>query len=240
MSGRKSNLAKFHTITDEAMSQAEIISEVTSIEFLDNIGFQFTWTGDAEGDFAIQVSLDYDQDSFGNILSAGNWAPITLSPAPAAAGSAGSAYVDLNQLSAPWIRGVYTSTFLESGSITAVADVSGSLNSKFFTIDGADGTDWYVWFDNGTGVDPAPTGRTGVHVTYTNDDSAATLGGLIRTALASVTSIDTIAGANAVATFSQTDPGPGALADGSAATGFTLAYTTTTGVLNAWITGKML
>lgn len=241
MSGRKSNLRQFQTITAGDMSQAApIVSAVTNIQMLDNIGIQFNFTSAPTGDFTVDVSTDYAQDTYGNVTNAGNWIPITLSPAPAAAGAAGNIFINITEISAPWMRQTYTSTLLESGSITLVADVAGSLNSKYFTLNGADGDNWYVWYDNGSGVDPAPAGRTGIPVVYTTGDTASTLGGLTRTAMAGITSIDTIAGSTSHATFIQTTTGPGALADGTAATGFTFAYTAASGSLDAFITGKMI
>lgn len=88
-------------------------------------------------------------------------------------------HVRLDDLLAYAIAGV-----AEQTQINLVADVAGSLNSKFFDINSAlDANKYYVWFDNGTGVDPAPAGRTGVHIVYSNGASAATLAGLVATAL---------------------------------------------------------
>lgn len=109
MSSRKNTLLKFQTITNGDMSTAAITSSVTSIQFLDNIGVQVNWTGTAPvGTIAVQVSADYAADEFGNVTNAGNW--FTLPVSPAVSGGTGSVYVDLNQMSAPWLRVVYTKT----------------------------------------------------------------------------------------------------------------------------------
>lgn len=105
---RKNTLLKFHNIIAGDMSAASITSAVTNIQFLDNIGVQFNFTGTPNGTFAVQVSADYAQDSNGNVQVAGNWIPVTLPSTPVAAGAAGQVYIDLNQLSSPWIRIVYT------------------------------------------------------------------------------------------------------------------------------------
>lgn len=111
MSGRKSNLESFHNIVAGDMSQATITSIVTNIEQLDNIGFQLNWSGTSPvGTIAIQVSLDYAQDYLGNVTNTGTWATIGITPTPSVSGNTGSAYIDVNQLSAPWIRAVYTKT----------------------------------------------------------------------------------------------------------------------------------
>lgn len=96
-----------------------LTSAVTCIQWLDNIGIQFNWTGAPVGSFAIQVSADYVQDPEGRVTNPGNWIPLTLTylSAPNVFTSAQSVptsvgspiYIDLNQLSSPWIRSVYTS-----------------------------------------------------------------------------------------------------------------------------------
>src|SRR5690348_1807014 len=81
-----------------------LTSPVLSLRFLDNLGIQFHFTGTPTGTFQVQVSSDHEQDPQGNVTVAGNFVPITLSPAPVAAGAADDIYIDLNQLSAPWVR----------------------------------------------------------------------------------------------------------------------------------------
>lgn len=97
------------------MSLASITSDITEVKLQDNVGIQLHWTGTPVGTFAFQVSLDHKKDPNGNVLVAGNWVSLPMSPAIAAAGGADDAYVDLNQLSAQYIRVVYTRT---SGSGT--------------------------------------------------------------------------------------------------------------------------
>lgn len=103
---RKNNILKFQNITNGDMSQATITSAITDIQFLDNIGIQLNFTGSPVGIAAIQVSADHAQDMFGNVTMAGSWATITSSSM--VGGS--PIYFDLNQLSAPYLRIVYTKT----------------------------------------------------------------------------------------------------------------------------------
>jgi hypothetical protein len=111
MSGRKSNLGSYQTFTNADMSQATLTSALTNIEFLDNVGIQLSWAGTSPvGTFEVQVSLDHQQDQYGNVTNAGNWAPISFTSPPAVSGNTGSVYLDINQISAPWIRVVYTKT----------------------------------------------------------------------------------------------------------------------------------
>lgn len=117
---RKNNLLKFQNITNGDMSQASITSAVTSIQFLDNISIQLNFTGSPVGIAAVQVSADHSQDMFGNVTVAGNW--VTVSSASMVGGS--PIYFDLNQLSAPFIRVVYTRT---SGSGTLNGFISAKM-----------------------------------------------------------------------------------------------------------------
>lgn len=101
------SLLKTHLITAASMG-ASVTSAAFPCQFQDNIGIQLDWTGTPTGTFTVQTSVDHAQDAQGNISVAGHWITLTLSTAITAAGSADDAYIDLNQLSAPWVRVVYT------------------------------------------------------------------------------------------------------------------------------------
>lgn len=108
MSGRKSVLNQFRNIADGDMS-GDLTSAVTAIQFMDNIGLQCIWAGTAPvGTLQVQVSLDHVQDQMGNVLVEGNWAAIDVTAT--VSGDTGSIYIDLNQLSAPYIRVFYDRT----------------------------------------------------------------------------------------------------------------------------------
>lgn len=66
--------------------------------------------------------------------------------------------------------------------ITTVADVSGSLNSKYFYFNSADNaTRYYAWIDvSGAGVDPNVPGRTGVQISISTNDTANTVASTIQ------------------------------------------------------------
>lgn len=96
---------------------SSLTSGVTPIEFLDNIGIQLNFTGTPTGAFDVQISMDYDPQT-----GSGNFISLTFSTAPVAAGSANQIYIDLNQMSAPWLRIVYART---SGTGTLDAFVNG-------------------------------------------------------------------------------------------------------------------
>jgi len=103
------NIDFFQLIKNASMTGA-ITSAAVETKQQDNIGIQFNWTGTPTGTFSVMVSLDHKQDAQGNVTVPGNWIPLTLSPAITATGSANTAYVDLNQLSAAYIQVVYTPT----------------------------------------------------------------------------------------------------------------------------------
>lgn len=126
---RKNTLQSYKTINAGDMSTASLTSTVTSIQYLDDIGVQFTWSGSPVGTFAVQVSADFVRDDTnGQVMNTGHWVPIVLSywngtvfvtdtSLPTSVGS--PIYVDLALLSAPWIRVVYTKTS-GTGTLTAV------------------------------------------------------------------------------------------------------------------------
>lgn len=115
----------------------------------------------------------------------------------------------------------------EVSSVTFVADVAGSLNSKYFTVQKADdGTKNYVWFNiNSAGVDPAPSGYTAVPVTGATGATATTLAAAAATALTSAGY--TASASSGVLTITNAATGGATdTADSAAATGFTFSTTT--------------
>lgn len=74
----------------------------------------------------------------------------------------------------------------EASSVTAVADTAGSLGGTYWLVS-TPTTHYYVWYDDGSSVDPAP-GGTGIHITYTDNATAATIATLTKTALDAISS----------------------------------------------------
>jgi hypothetical protein len=75
----------------------------------------------------------------------------------------------------------------ESISITAEANVSSSLDGKYFLISQPSGG-YYVWFDcTGSTADPALADLTGIKITLTTDDTDQTVSDLIVTAVDAIT-----------------------------------------------------
>jgi len=113
MAGNSKQVFKpFKVITDGNMSLSSITSQYTNIQGLDNVGYQVNFTGTPTGTFSVEISMDYQPGNGPNAepANAGNWISLPLVPAIIAAGSPDIAYIDLNQLSAPWIRLIYTKT----------------------------------------------------------------------------------------------------------------------------------
>lgn len=119
MSGRKSNLRLFKALVDGDMSQATLTSTVSCIQWLDNICYEFVWTGSPVGVLSVEVSANHAQDELGNVTVLGDWVPLTFSywngstfvtdfSIPTSVGS--PVFLDLALLSAPWIRAKYTKT----------------------------------------------------------------------------------------------------------------------------------
>jgi len=120
MSGRKNVL---YTYQDPLITAASMAASITgtpvNINFMDNVGIQLAWSGSNPiGSITFQVSLDYDPNN-----SVGTWTTVQLTPGNnltiSPAGTADNAYVDLNQLSATYIRVIYTTAPTSSGALTA-------------------------------------------------------------------------------------------------------------------------
>lgn len=119
-------------------------------------------------------------------------------------------------------------------TVALVADSSGSLNSTYFLLNDANNSHlYYVWFSiNNAGVDPAVPGRTGVKISGSTNAAAATLGGVMATAIAALNSTNSFT-TSGTSTVTITDKISGPLTpavDGVAATGFTFAVTAGLGI----------
>lgn len=97
-----------------------ITSAVTNIQFLDNIAIQIDYSGTLPvGNIIVEASSNHQQDAQGVTTVAGTWVDLGLGlTAPT---STTPIYVDVNQLSAPYIRVRYART---SGTGTMNAVIS--------------------------------------------------------------------------------------------------------------------
>ena len=123
-------------------------------------------------------------------------------------------------------------------TLTPTNGVASNLNSTYFTFSllntSGSATNFYAWFNvNGQGVDPAVAATTAVPVAIAAGATDSAIGTALRAALnavAGVTARAVISGATNQAIITASFVGnPTNIADGAAATGFTLA-TTTAGV----------
>lgn len=135
----------------------------------------------------------------------------------------------------PWQTSDQPSTVAptaEVQNVATVADVSGSLNSTFWTFYTAGNANgYYVWYNiNSAGVDPAPAGLTGIAVTGATNATANTLAASTRTAVAAAVSgsLVTVSGATNNVGLTNVQYGAcTAAADGTATTGFTFTASAT-------------
>lgn len=118
------NLLKpVHFLSGQSLATS-FTSSAIEVRNQDNVGIQLHWTGAPVGVFGVQVSSDHMEDLEGNIQVAGNWVAIPLNPTVSASGSGDDAYIDLNQISAQYVRLVYTRTS-GTGSVDAIAVAKG-------------------------------------------------------------------------------------------------------------------
>jgi hypothetical protein len=110
----KSSLKPYHVSTNQSLG-ADFSTTPTNILNMDSVGYEIdvSSASSLNGVFSVQVSLSYDRDSLGNVLNAGSWTTIedaNGNPIQATVTANGTVVFDLNQLSAPWVRVLYTRT----------------------------------------------------------------------------------------------------------------------------------
>lgn len=104
-------LGKYQLFSSVAVSSTTTYTSSTvHILNLDNVFLQLDVSGTPNGSFSVQVSTDHQEDQEGNVIVAGHWIALTLSPAPTVTGSAVDIGIDLNQLGASYLRVQYTNT----------------------------------------------------------------------------------------------------------------------------------
>ena len=123
MASTKNVLSTYQIVTAGSMA-ANITSTVTSIKYLDTVAFQLNIGSGATGTFDIQSSLDYVQDSQGNVVVPGNWISVKslFDSITNPAGSASEQLVtSIRALPLEWLRLIYTAS---SGSGTLNAFIT--------------------------------------------------------------------------------------------------------------------
>lgn len=131
--------------------------------------------------------------------------------------------------------GAYSSELAEISQVETIADVSQSLNNKYFLISAAnDSTLYYVWYDvDGNGTDPASvttppaelSGRTGIQVAITEDALASAVASATASAIDAFSDFSALASSNEV-TITNVDGGAATnISDGASPqdTGFGLS-----------------
>lgn len=115
----------------------------------------------------------------------------------------------------------YGEAVMQSENITCVADVTSSLNNKYFLFYTPAGVKHYAWFNTGAGVDPAVSGGTAHSVSISAGATAATVASALQAVLDVVTGFDCSVD-GAVLTLTATTAGYAKHAhEGGGATGFT-------------------
>lgn len=188
---------------------------------------QISATGTAAGTFKLQAS---DDQVFLPTLPS-HWNDIT--GATVSVSGANSYLIPKIDLCYEYIRAVYISTAIVVNNITTVADVSNSLNNKYFYVNSAS-VAYYVWFNvSAGGTNPLVPGKTGIEIDISTNDTANTVAAAIRAAtIAGIT----LSGATNHAIFTNNVGGPAPSAvDGAAPTGFSFSATQPSGTISAQI-----
>lgn len=106
--GMRPIIETFHLVDSQSMASS-ITSDPIEIKYMDNVGVQLQWTGSPVGTLSVQVSADFKADTNGNVLNPGQWTDLPLSPPPQIINGP-PIYVDINQISSPYLRVKYTAT----------------------------------------------------------------------------------------------------------------------------------
>lgn len=113
----------------------------------------------------------------------------------------------------------------ERTCVNLVADVASSLEDTYFEFETVDPdevvTEYYCWYDAGSGVDPALAGKTAVPVVIAPNDSASVIAGLTTTALDALGELNAVQRAESVLMENSYLGAVTATVDGAAPTGFT-------------------
>ncbi len=128
MASTKKTLKQYAVISAGSMTGTAVLtSSITAITGMDDLGYQFDFTGSPVGTFQIQVSANHNQDELGNQITAGTWVPVTVTYWNGSAFVSGTTiptsvgtpiFVECTQFSAPYIRCVYTNAS-STGTLTA-------------------------------------------------------------------------------------------------------------------------
>ena len=113
-------LRAFQAIVDGDMS-GDITSTEIDTTFLINHSVQFTWTGNAEGDFNVQITNNPNTRGTYARTNA-DWENVAFSTQPAAAGVDGTIFINLSFLRCAAMRFTFTNT---TGTGTVQAWYSG-------------------------------------------------------------------------------------------------------------------
>ena len=90
----------------------QVISQVANIKYKDSVAVQIGWSGNNQGTFTIDGSLNYSagQPQSGAPLNAGDWSSLNLSSNNCGSSTNFPVVLNLNQLSFPYLRVTYTNS----------------------------------------------------------------------------------------------------------------------------------
>lgn len=108
-------------VINAAPLAATVTSSAVHIMYLDNVGVQFVWSGTPTCTLNVLVSNQTTLGSNPPTPVSGSFTTLTLTGVTNPAGSAGTFWIDLNQLGAEWVEVQYASC---SGSGTLSAYLS--------------------------------------------------------------------------------------------------------------------
>lgn len=184
--------------TSNAVDANQLVSASVQSSFSDT---------SAAGSVKLQASNDPAVGNRGNFVPT-NWTDIPNTSSTITSG--GSALVTIANMAYGYIRAVWTNTVLGAQTITTVPDTTGSLAGKYFKLESQTGHKYVMWFKvSGTGTAPVVPGYTAEEVDIATDDTAATVGAALASAIAALNSTnDFTTSGTSVVTVTNKTSGP--------------------------------
>lgn len=231
------------------------VSSAIDSSYIINASVQGVFSSTAGGTLKLQGSNDMPVGN-ASLFVPTNWTDIAS--ASVSVSGAGSYLVPYTTICHQYIRAAYVCTAAGIQTVTTiadtgvaqisrvicVADVSGSLNSKYFLLSSVNAStkvqkNFYVWYNiNSAGVDPALPGKTGVEVDAATGATNADIATATGSALAALTN-DFASATVSTATIDVVNAKPSLVtnaANGAASPGFTI--TTPTPGVNSNLNNK--
>lgn len=222
-------------------ASGDLSSPVIPGEYLRQASIHAWPTGNVTMTVQLQASNEPGYLGDNQDFEPANWVDIPSANTTVAVSTPG--LIAATNVSYAFLRVLCTGGFQESGTITTVADSSGSLNNKYFSVyDPVEDTTFVFWLDiNSAGTDPEVPGTVSVQVSAATNASANTIASAIVTAAFAVTTSLNFSSSTNTVTIQESVADSGlTTSDGPVGftTGFTFGAINSTGTISIGFKGN--